>query len=131
MDVFKKTFLTALIILLVISLFKDLTVGTVIQRVDKTTEVKKEDDQLKDESPQTSDNKKENEQTETSRYVSKTKTVKSGETVLSIVETLNQQQTSVIMEQIILDFEKLNPGTNAHQIEPNKTYLFPVYKNLQ
>ncbi|MRH43108.1 hypothetical protein GH741_10465 [Aquibacillus halophilus] len=67
---------------------------------------------------------------ETDRYYVKPYTVIPGDTVLSIVEEFNEEQSSVQMNQIIQDFQILNPDVDPHQIKPNMDYLFPVYKNL-
>lgn len=50
-----------------------------------------------------------------------------GDTVLSVVEHLNGNE-SVGIKKIIRDFEKLNPGASANQIQIGTTYRFPIYK---
>ncbi|MFS0655299.1 LysM peptidoglycan-binding domain-containing protein [Bacillus sp. 179-C3.3 HS] len=52
----------------------------------------------------------------------KTVTVKKGETVVSIVQT-NQP-----LEEVIEDFEALNKGVKANEIQAGSTYKFPVYE---
>lgn len=54
--------------------------------------------------------------------------VQPGATVLTVVEHLNGN-TSVSIQKIIRDFEKLNPGVDANKIKIGHTYLFPVYNH--
>jgi hypothetical protein len=51
-----------------------------------------------------------------------------GETVLSIIEQLHKEQIPVSIEQIITDFERLNPKDKADSIKVGKTYKFPLYE---
>ncbi len=53
--------------------------------------------------------------------------VEPGYTVLSIVEELNIGPINASIQQIIFDFEALNPKTNASNIHIGKAYLFPIY----
>ncbi|MCT2537576.1 LysM peptidoglycan-binding domain-containing protein [Aquibacillus koreensis] len=133
MGLFKKMCLTIGIILLFLSIFKDLTVGT---NVEHTTTIDSNSSENVVESEQVeeeiNDVDKENitEEHPTTRYAVKSYKVRPGETVISIVETFNTDHNSSIkMEVIIADFEKLNPGVNPHEIQPNTNYLFPIYKN--
>lgn len=50
-----------------------------------------------------------------------------GYTVLSIVEEINIGPINASIQQIIHDFETLNPETNASTIQTGKSYLFPIY----
>lgn len=54
--------------------------------------------------------------------------VEPGYTVLSIVEELHGGLVNATIQQIIYDFETLNPGTNASRIQIGKAYYFPVYR---
>ncbi|RXI99435.1 hypothetical protein DS745_14495 [Anaerobacillus alkaliphilus] len=54
--------------------------------------------------------------------------VEPGYTVLSIVEELHGEPVNATIQQIVLDFETLNPGTNASKIQTGKAYYFPVYR---
>lgn len=56
--------------------------------------------------------------------------VKPGATVLSIAEHLDHK-SSVPIEKVVSDFEKLNPGVEANSITIGKTYRFPVYGRSQ
>ncbi|MBM7569649.1 hypothetical protein [Aquibacillus albus] len=134
MNTLKKIFLTILTLLFIISIFKDLTVGTVIQPINQVPldpSEKQEEQSNEENHPEvTSSSKKDqNVYMETDRYQVIQQTTKPGDTVLSIIDSLNQNISSVQMEQIIHDFEQLNPGVNPHQIEPNSSYFFPVYKS--
>ncbi len=53
--------------------------------------------------------------------------VKQGDTVLSITEQYHGTLPTSI-EQIINDFQLLNPKVSAEEIIIGKTYLFPDYK---
>lgn len=56
--------------------------------------------------------------------------VQPGDTVLSIHEHLSHDKNLPIsIEQIIKDFEKLNPATNASDIKIGHMYKFPIYDN--
>ncbi|KLV27293.1 hypothetical protein CHH55_17875 [Niallia circulans] len=54
--------------------------------------------------------------------------VKSGDTVLSIVEQYSTGGLSVSLETVVNDFQKLNDGLKPEDIQIGKTYLFPIYK---
>lgn len=57
-------------------------------------------------------------------------TVRSGDTVLSIVEYINQEAIKTIeINSIVNDFKNLNPDTNIYELIPNNTYYFPKYKS--
>ncbi|MDQ0156368.1 LysM peptidoglycan-binding domain-containing protein [Robertmurraya andreesenii] len=56
--------------------------------------------------------------------------VQSGDTVLSIIEQQLDASVSVPIQQVIEDFQKLNNGTSAEQIQIGKTYKFPDYRDL-
>ncbi|OIJ22164.1 hypothetical protein BKP45_05680 [Anaerobacillus alkalidiazotrophicus] len=55
--------------------------------------------------------------------------VEPGYTVLSIVEELHIGPVNASIQQIINDFETLNPNTNASNIKIGDAYLFPIYPN--
>lgn len=57
-------------------------------------------------------------------------TVQPGDTVLSIVEKINGQQTASI-QKVVHDFEILNPGVNANKVKIGHHYMFPVYNAKQ
>lgn len=53
--------------------------------------------------------------------------VKNGDTVLSIVEEVNNNQIPSI-EKIVADFKELNPDQSPGKLKVGKSYKFPVYK---
>ncbi|HZG60534.1 MAG TPA: hypothetical protein VEY68_08735 [Anoxybacillus sp.] len=58
----------------------------------------------------------------------KTMKVKAGDTILSIMEKERNGPLPVSIEQLIKDFEALNPGVKTESLQIGKTYKFPVYK---
>ncbi|WP_077621490.1 hypothetical protein [Sediminibacillus massiliensis] len=118
MNFFKRTFLVILIALFVISIVKDLTIGTVItEPIPQQSTAKQE--------PETNDSEPEAE--EEKRYQVVEVKVGPGDTVLSIIEEINHGGVLFPIEQIIADFETLNPDTDPHQIRTENNYYFPVY----
>lgn len=63
----------------------------------------------------------------TSTIPAETIVVEAGYTVLSIVEELHSSPINATIQQIVHDFETLNPGTDSSKIQIGKAYLFPVY----
>ncbi|WP_453994952.1 hypothetical protein [Bacillus nitroreducens] len=55
--------------------------------------------------------------------------VKPGDTLLSIVEELNEGKKMSSIESVINDFEMLNPQSEAALLQIGKTYKFPLYTN--
>ena len=55
--------------------------------------------------------------------------VKPGDTLLSIVEKMNEGQKITSIESVIKDFEELNPDSKAELLQIGKTYKFPLYTN--
>lgn len=55
--------------------------------------------------------------------------VQPGDTVLSVVEQLQQAPLSASISQVTNDFMQLNKGTRPEDIQVGKTYKFPVYLN--
>ncbi|MDQ0175200.1 hypothetical protein [Bacillus chungangensis] len=55
--------------------------------------------------------------------------VQPGDTVLSVVEQLQQAPLSASISQVTNDFMQLNKGTRPEDIQVGKTYNFPVYLN--
>ncbi|MDC3415536.1 hypothetical protein [Aquibacillus salsiterrae] len=132
MEFIKKVVLTLALILFVISIFKDLTVGTIIQ---PSESVSVQDNMPRDKEMDNKDNeeKTENsfpdEQAISDRYTVTRIMIQPGDTVLTIIETINPNIPSMEITQLIEDFKTLNPGVNPHQIIPNESYLFPIYDN--
>ena len=57
-----------------------------------------------------------------------TVTVKPGDTLLSIMEKLQNGPIPVPIDKAITDFEALNPGEKAQTLQIGKKYKIPVYK---
>ncbi|MEH7224547.1 hypothetical protein V7112_12130 [Bacillus sp. JJ1566] len=55
--------------------------------------------------------------------------VKAGDTLLSIVENVNEGKQISSIESVIKDFEELNPDSKAELLQIGKSYKFPLYKN--
>ncbi len=55
--------------------------------------------------------------------------VKAGDTLLSIVERVNEDRQLLSIETVIKDFEGLNPESKAELLQIGKTYKFPLYKD--
>lgn len=53
--------------------------------------------------------------------------VSSGDTVLSVIESVNPSSLSKPIPSIIKDFQKLNHGVRPESIQVGKSYNFPVY----
>ncbi|MFD3447715.1 hypothetical protein ACFDTO_24290 [Microbacteriaceae bacterium 4G12] len=53
--------------------------------------------------------------------------VKSGDTVLSIVEAINKKKLPAL-DQVVDDFKKLNPNESPAKLRIGKSYKFPLYK---
>lgn len=53
--------------------------------------------------------------------------VKTGDTVLSITEAINEKKVPSI-EKVIDDFKQLNTNTSATKIQIGKSYKFPLYE---
>lgn len=54
--------------------------------------------------------------------------VERGHTVLSIVEQLHVGPVPASIQEIIYDFKRLNNDMNPEEIQPGKTYQFPLYQ---
>lgn len=52
-------------------------------------------------------------------------TVEPGDTLLSVTERMNEQQTSI--EQVLKDFSILNPSADPNHLQIGSTYAFPYY----
>lgn len=96
------------IILFIVSIHKDLTVGTPLNN---KPEIHYDNNTIVQESL-----------TATKVKVNK------GDTVLSIVEELDHQNDKQLdISQIQADFKALNPNVETLHIEPGKYYYFPSY----
>lgn len=56
------------------------------------------------------------------------RTVQPGETLLSIVEDIHQDDDIFLhVEQVIQDFKDLNVGVNPYELTIHESYYFPMY----
>ena len=65
-------------------------------------------------------------QTENSNYYMTVK-IKPGDTVLSIMEKLHENFDSMQIEQIMHDFQLLNPNADPYSLKEGTLYYFPYY----
>ncbi|QDP40623.1 LysM peptidoglycan-binding domain-containing protein [Radiobacillus deserti] len=119
MELLKKLVPIVLIILFLMSIYKDLTGGVLL--TDNQATVANQIKDEKNETPPSKDNS-----SKTIKAVEKK--VKPGDTVLSIVEELNNIGEGISIQQIQEDFKILNPGVDPNNIQIEATYLFPIYK---
>ncbi|WP_077327009.1 hypothetical protein [Virgibacillus siamensis] len=112
MNTFVKIGLYTLALLFTASLYKDLTVGTPIHSDTlKQAEVVSDD---------------------VINSMAAHVRVMKGETVLSIVEDLNEESIQEInINQILNDFKKLNPETKPLEIKAGSYYYFPLYNRKE
>ena len=52
-----------------------------------------------------------------------------GDTVISIAETIHDGPLPVSIDQLIQDFKTLNKNVEPDEIQLNKEYKFPVYRS--
>ncbi|OLO26972.1 hypothetical protein BTR23_21555 [Alkalihalophilus pseudofirmus] len=104
------------IILFIISysIYYDLTTGT-LPKVDSSSTITSQE-----ENPS-------NILVEEEAFPAQEVVVENGYTVLSIVEHLHDGPIPASIQQIVYDFQELNPGVTADKIQVGKTYLFPLY----
>jgi len=57
--------------------------------------------------------------------------VKSGDTVLTIIEEKTSEALPVSIDRLIEDFKKMNDGISPEDIQVGKVYTFPDYSNEQ
>ncbi len=122
-EVGKKLLIFFCCVLFVVSIGKDLTTGTFPK---SSAQQQIQEPKAEDVSRKQSPNEK---KTVTSkRYQTVQHKVTAGETVLSIIEKLNQNGPPVTIQQMIKDFEHLNPDVEPHHIKTNHIYTFPIYR---
>src|SRR5699024_3675071 len=107
MKLLKKVSIYTFIILLVVSIYKDLSIHSPISNQPD------DEDELK-EMPHNNTN------------VVKVK-VQKGETVLSIVERINKAEKNLDIEQILDDFKASNPNADPYRLKSDTFYFFPIY----
>lgn len=108
--------LISLILLMIISIYIDLSVGTPIS----TTIHQKNEKEM------TSPNHYE-QYSDSFQVISYH--FQNGDTLLSVFDHFHSNEQSINIEQALTDFQALNPTTNIYQLKAETTYLFPVYQN--
>ncbi|MFP7169719.1 LysM domain-containing protein [Terribacillus sp. 7520-G] len=101
---------------LFMSIWKDLTIGSPIPAVPKQAETKTEEPGAD-----------ENQGTHQETFQPVLLQVKQGDTLLSVANELNNNDLRVTMEQVIRDFEELNPGKDPYALDAGSAYYFPHY----
>ncbi|HLS07964.1 hypothetical protein [Lentibacillus sp.] len=109
MNSFKKILVYVFVVLFLVSIHRDLTIGTPLDSK--------------------SDGQHDNPMVEEEQANAVKISVNKGDTVLSIVEELNEQNDRELdIPQIMTDFKALNPGVEPLHIESGDDYYFPLYK---
>ncbi|MYL33453.1 hypothetical protein GLW08_09135 [Pontibacillus yanchengensis] len=124
----KKLLVVTLVFLFIVSITKDLTTGTFPASVNENEETTSKQITQPSTTSKATTNTVDQPLQSNKRFETIQYKVKAGETVLSIIERLNKQGNPVTIQQMLKDFEDLNPNTNPHQIETNEPYYFPVYR---
>ncbi|SDD20043.1 hypothetical protein SAMN05421663_107233 [Terribacillus halophilus] len=99
---------------LFMSIWKDLTIGSPIPAAPAET---KKEEQVTDEKQELTEE----------MFQPVLLQVKQGDTLLSIANELNNNDLRVTMEQVIRDFEELNPGKDPYALDAGSAYYFPHY----
>lgn len=112
MDFLKRLCLYICIVLLCISVYKDISKGT----------------------PSIQHNKKEQQEVIKNENVSIIKIkIKPGDTVLSITEQINNfknQDQGINIQQILTDFKRYNPNADTDHLQLNEYYYFLYYDDV-
>lgn len=109
MDSFKKTSLYILVFLILLSIYKDLTIGSLVVN-ESHSEVNTPINSI-----------------ETDIKTTKIK-IQPGDTVLSVIERVNHDDLNHLdIQKVVDDFKQLNPLVNPYDLEVNQYYYFPVY----
>jgi hypothetical protein len=112
----KKLLSLFVFLLVVYVIYYDLTTGTLPVPIEKTTVAQENNREEKTTAKQKN------------YFVQK---VKSGDTVLSIVEKNLDDSLPVSIEDVITDFQNLNNGLQPEDIQPGNKYKFPDYHDFE
>ncbi|AXI09470.1 hypothetical protein CV093_11910 [Oceanobacillus sp. 143] len=103
----KRLMIYMLFILLCMSIYKDLSIGNLSSQ----------------------ENISPLEQSPHSDYTITQIKITIGDTVLSVMEKMNVDESNQLdISRIMDDFKQLNPTADPFHLEPNAFYYFPVYK---
>ncbi len=119
----KRIGLFLIVLIILYSTYYDLTIGTLPNGLTKQAQAINEETEVKNQ--KLDNNIDPNTLVHNDPY--QEVVVEPGYTVLSIVEHLHQGPISPSIQEIMYDFEQLNPGTKADSLQIGKTYLFPIY----
>lgn len=108
----KKLFIPVILLISIYSIYYDLSIGTLPTKTLAAVQ----------------NNDSNNNTTTSNEIPAEYIVVEPGYTVLSIVEELHGDPVNATIQQIVVDFEALNPGTKANKIQVGKQYLFPIYR---
>lgn len=114
----KRIGITLFVLLIGYSLFYDITVGTLPLLKPKAQEAAAAQPEINASTSEQKQADAEYKQIE----------VKSGDTVLSVVEAINKKGTLPSVDKITNDFKELNTNESPSKIRIGKTYKFPLYK---
>lgn len=106
----KKIFVLLFAAIFLYSIYHDLTAGTLTTGSEPPAAANKEHAEMSD-----------------GRIASVSKTVRSGDTVLSVAESLQEGPLPVPVSQLVQDFKSLNAATRPENIRSGEIYKFPVY----
>lgn len=103
----KKLALYTFIILLIVSIFQDITINNNMN-IENNTKKKMDANEV---------------------YTIAHVKVLPGDTIFSIVESLNEDSISTFHSDVIIkDFKELNPTTDPYKLKPDTFYYFPLYQ---
>jgi hypothetical protein len=125
MQRFFLTLITLFIVFVIIYDFKSGTLPTTFGS-EQTFVENNSIEQEQQENEQLSDTEKTRPKSDDSNFIEVE--VSPGSTVLSIVENVNNGQVPVSINQIIADFELLNPEAETNRLQIGEVYKFPLYK---
>lgn len=108
----RNMFLFFMTLLLLYSIYKDLTIGTSPFNEDNLYVVK----------PRLS---QEIEKNDSFSFIEVL--IQPGDTVLSIAEELNSQLSTLDVTKVMNDFKLINPGIDPYDLQDNTSYFFPLY----
>ncbi|MFD1850262.1 hypothetical protein [Oceanobacillus bengalensis] len=111
MHFFKRMSLYIIILMLIASIYKDLSLGTANNKVMDIPA-----------------------NTETINHISydiMQIKISPGDTLLSVVEGINSSNAKLNFDNLINDFKALNPNVDPYKLEPNTFYYFPVYNRKE
>ena len=118
----KRIGLLLIILVILYSTYYDLTIGTLPNGLKNTVQANTEKETTLPLEQQIEEPESPNNNEAFQEVV-----VEPGYTVLSIVEHLHEGPIPASIQEIIYDFEELNPGIKADSLQIGETYLFPLY----